>query len=215
MPGTATPMASTGASVAGEGFDLGGQQFDQLAAGDGDQGVEFVGLDGIAQGLAGERWSSSLPATMCSVITTPMAVVMGTSLGSRARIGMWAGDAESETRIAQGRGRRRTGRVLRSQPGVRLTHGDAGANRSGDAAPSAVLDPPVSDAEFEALCRENPDVRLERTREGAVRMNPPAGGWTSSGNGDFRPALRLVGKARARADLRFEAADSAFRMDRR
>ena len=45
-----------------------------------------------------------------------------------------------------------------------------------------VLDPPVSDAEFESLCRENPDVRLERTREGAVRMNPPAGGWTSSGN---------------------------------
>ncbi|MGD0628584.1 MAG: Uma2 family endonuclease [Terracidiphilus sp.] len=45
-----------------------------------------------------------------------------------------------------------------------------------------VLDPPVSDAEFETLCRDNPDLRLERTREGAVRMNPPAGGWTSSGN---------------------------------
>jgi Uma2 family endonuclease len=45
-----------------------------------------------------------------------------------------------------------------------------------------ILDPPVSDAEFEVLCRENPDLRLERTREGAVRMNAPAGGWTSSGN---------------------------------
>jgi Uma2 family endonuclease len=45
-----------------------------------------------------------------------------------------------------------------------------------------ILDPPVSDAEFETLCRDNPDLRLERTREGAVRMNPPAGGWTSSGN---------------------------------
>jgi Uma2 family endonuclease len=45
-----------------------------------------------------------------------------------------------------------------------------------------VLDPPVSDAEFETLCRENDGVRLERTREGAVRMNPPAGGLTSSGN---------------------------------
>jgi Uma2 family endonuclease len=32
------------------------------------------------------------------------------------------------------------------------------------------------------LCRDNADLRLERTREGAVRMNPPAGGWTSSGN---------------------------------
>jgi Uma2 family endonuclease len=48
-----------------------------------------------------------------------------------------------------------------------------------------ILDPPVSDAEFEAICRENPDVRLERTREGAVRMNPPAGEWTSSGNGEI------------------------------
>jgi Uma2 family endonuclease len=45
-----------------------------------------------------------------------------------------------------------------------------------------ILDPPVSDEEFETLCRENADLRLERTREGAVRMNPPAGGWTSSGN---------------------------------
>ncbi|MGB6723063.1 MAG: Uma2 family endonuclease [Terracidiphilus sp.] len=45
-----------------------------------------------------------------------------------------------------------------------------------------VLDPPISDAEFEALCRESNDVRLERTKEGAVRMNPPTGGWTGRGN---------------------------------
>jgi Uma2 family endonuclease len=45
-----------------------------------------------------------------------------------------------------------------------------------------VLDPPVTDAEFEALCRENREIRLERTKEGAVRMNPPTGGWTGSGN---------------------------------
>jgi Uma2 family endonuclease len=45
-----------------------------------------------------------------------------------------------------------------------------------------VLDPPVTDEEFEALCRENDNVRLERTKEGAVRMNPPTGGWTGSGN---------------------------------
>jgi Uma2 family endonuclease len=52
-----------------------------------------------------------------------------------------------------------------------------------------VLDPPVSDAEFETLCRENADLRLERTREGAVRMNPPAGGWTSSGNQEISGQL--------------------------
>jgi hypothetical protein len=38
------------------------------------------------------------------------------------------------------------------------------------------LDPPVTDAEFEALCRENSaHIRLERTKEGIVRMNPPTG----------------------------------------
>ena len=52
-----------------------------------------------------------------------------------------------------------------------------------------VLDPPVSDAEFEALCRENRDIRLERTREGAVRMNPPTGGWTGSGNQEISRQL--------------------------
>ena len=48
-----------------------------------------------------------------------------------------------------------------------------------------VLDPPVSDAEFEALCRENDNVQFERTKEGAIRMNPPAGGWTSRGNAEI------------------------------
>ncbi len=48
-----------------------------------------------------------------------------------------------------------------------------------------VLDPPISQAEFEALCRENDAVQFERTREGAIRMNPPAGGWTSSGNAEI------------------------------
>jgi hypothetical protein len=58
-----------------------------------------------------------------------------------------------------------------------------------------ILDPPVSDAEFETLCRDNPDLRLERTREGAVRMNPPTGGWTSSGNEEISSwkAHRLTG----------------------
>lgn len=52
-----------------------------------------------------------------------------------------------------------------------------------------VLDPPMSDAEFEAMCRENDNVRLERTKEGAIRMNPPAGGWTSSGNFEINRQL--------------------------
>ena len=52
-----------------------------------------------------------------------------------------------------------------------------------------VLDPPISDAEFEALCRENDNIRLERTKEGAVRMNPPTGGWTSNGNQEISRQL--------------------------
>jgi Uma2 family endonuclease len=48
------------------------------------------------------------------------------------------------------------------------------------------LDPPVTDAEFEALCRENSaHIRLERTKEGIVRMNPPTGGLTGSGNSEI------------------------------
>jgi Uma2 family endonuclease len=45
-----------------------------------------------------------------------------------------------------------------------------------------VLDPPMTDEEFEALCRENDNVQFERTKEGAIRMHPPAGGYTSDGN---------------------------------
>jgi Uma2 family endonuclease len=52
-----------------------------------------------------------------------------------------------------------------------------------------VLNPPISDAEFEALCRENDNVRLERTKEGAVRMNPPTGGWTGRGNHEITRQL--------------------------
>ena len=48
-----------------------------------------------------------------------------------------------------------------------------------------ILDPPISDEEFEALCRTNRDVRLERTKEGAVRVNPPTGGWTGRGNSEI------------------------------
>lgn len=48
-----------------------------------------------------------------------------------------------------------------------------------------ILDPPVSDVEFEVLCRENDGVQFERTKEGAIRMNPPAGGWTSNGNAEI------------------------------
>jgi len=53
-----------------------------------------------------------------------------------------------------------------------------------------VLDPPMTDEEFEALCRENDNVQFERTKEGAIRMKPPAGGLTSDGNSEISFQLR-------------------------
>ena len=44
---------------------------------------------------------------------------------------------------------------------------------------SLVLDPPLTDAELEALCRANDNVQFERTKEGVIHMNPPAGGMFS------------------------------------
>jgi Uma2 family endonuclease len=53
-----------------------------------------------------------------------------------------------------------------------------------------VLDPPLTDAEFEALCRDNENVQLERTKEGVIRMNPPAGGLAGDGNAEIIRQLR-------------------------
>ena len=47
---------------------------------------------------------------------------------------------------------------------------------------SVVLDPPLTDEEFEKLCAANELVKLERTKGGAIVVNPPAGADSSSGN---------------------------------
>ena len=52
-----------------------------------------------------------------------------------------------------------------------------------------VLDPPLSDEELEAMCRANDTVQFERTREGVILMNPPAGGFTSRGNASVSAQL--------------------------
>ena len=50
------------------------------------------------------------------------------------------------------------------------------------AARTLVLDPPLTDAELEELCRANDIVQIERTREGVIQMNPPPGGMSSRSN---------------------------------
>jgi Uma2 family endonuclease len=54
---------------------------------------------------------------------------------------------------------------------------------------SIVLDPPLSDEEFERLCDQTSLAFLERTKEGTIRMNAPAGGTTSSGNAEITRQL--------------------------
>ena len=53
-----------------------------------------------------------------------------------------------------------------------------------------VFTPPLTEAEFEVLCRESDNIRFERTKEGTICMNPPAGGWTSDGNAEIIHQLR-------------------------
>jgi Uma2 family endonuclease len=50
---------------------------------------------------------------------------------------------------------------------------------------SLILDPPLTDAQFEALCAANDLIYFERTREGEILMHSPAGGSTSRGNAEI------------------------------
>jgi len=45
-----------------------------------------------------------------------------------------------------------------------------------------VVDPPMSNVEFEAFCRANDNVQVERTSEGVIWMNPPTGRDTTRAN---------------------------------
>jgi Uma2 family endonuclease len=55
---------------------------------------------------------------------------------------------------------------------------------------SAVLDPPLTDAELEAVAIASEWFRLERTREGKILMHPPTGFLTSDGNSEITSQLR-------------------------
>lgn len=55
---------------------------------------------------------------------------------------------------------------------------------------SLAVDPPLSDAELEAFCIRNEHLQIERTHEGAIRMNPPTGALTGDGNSEINHQLR-------------------------
>ncbi len=47
---------------------------------------------------------------------------------------------------------------------------------------TVVIDPPLTDEEFERMCMASEMVKLERTKEGKIVVNPPAGGSSSKRN---------------------------------
>lgn len=55
---------------------------------------------------------------------------------------------------------------------------------------SIVLDPPLTDEEFEWMCQQSRFASLERSKEGTIVVNAPAGGLTSDGNSEINRQLR-------------------------
>ncbi|HEY0794453.1 MAG TPA: Uma2 family endonuclease [Acidisarcina sp.] len=55
---------------------------------------------------------------------------------------------------------------------------------------NVVIDPPMSDADFEEFCLTNQNVQIERASDGVIRMNAPAGGLTGDGNAEIVYQLR-------------------------
>jgi Uma2 family endonuclease len=77
---------------------------------------------------------------------------------------------------------------------------------------SLVLDPPLTDAEFEALCAANDLILFERTREGEILMHSPTGAFTSDGNAEIVTQLRLWWKTHRRGRV-FDATGGFFLPD--
>ncbi|HZP05851.1 MAG TPA: Uma2 family endonuclease [Terracidiphilus sp.] len=55
---------------------------------------------------------------------------------------------------------------------------------------SIVLSPPLNDDEFERMSMQCDNASLERSKEGAILVNAPAGGMTSDGNAEIIRQLR-------------------------
>jgi Uma2 family endonuclease len=56
---------------------------------------------------------------------------------------------------------------------------------------SVVVRPALSDLEFEKLCAANPDLNLERTKEGAIVVNAPTSSSTGDANSEINAQLRV------------------------
>lgn len=63
---------------------------------------------------------------------------------------------------------------------------------------SMVISPALTDQEFERLCERTLSAVLERTKEGTILVNAPAGNDTSDGNGEIYEQLRRWWKVHRR-----------------
>ena len=81
-----------------------------------------------------------------------------------------------------------------------------------ETARSLVLDPPLTDAEFESLCAGNDWFCLERTREGTILIKPPSGAFTSEANGEIIGQLHSWWKGHRRGMV-FDASGGFYLPD--
>ena len=77
---------------------------------------------------------------------------------------------------------------------------------------SIVLTPPLNDEEFEKLCEKTDSAFLERTKEGTILVNAPAGGMTSDGNREITTQLSLWWKNHRRGRV-FDSSAGFFLPD--
>lgn len=75
-----------------------------------------------------------------------------------------------------------------------------------------ILEPVLSDEEFEELCAANDFFRLERTSEGAILVNVPAGSATSEGNSEITYQLRAWWRTHRRGRV-FDSSIGVFLPD--
>ncbi|MGC2401268.1 MAG: Uma2 family endonuclease [Acidobacteriaceae bacterium] len=78
---------------------------------------------------------------------------------------------------------------------------------------SLVINPPLTDSEFEAICLGSEWFRYERTREGEILMHPPAGGFTGRGNAEITAQLHSWWRAHRRGSV-FDSSTGFFLPDR-
>jgi Uma2 family endonuclease len=77
---------------------------------------------------------------------------------------------------------------------------------------SLVLNPPLTDAEFEALCLSSEWFYFERTREGEILIQPPSGGLTSHANALITAELACWRKRHGRGGV-FDSSTGFFLPD--